>query len=68
MLSTDNLVFKRNISKRISATQLEKYLNRDNKGSVVLPDNDKFDANEDEEEREFIRQKIDLEIKNILEK
>jgi hypothetical protein len=63
----------RTTSKRISATGLEKFLNRDLKGSIILNENDKFmlpttiDNNEDDEEREFIKQKIDLEIKNILD-
>jgi hypothetical protein len=62
--SNDNYRYDRNSSARISATQLEKYL----KGSITLNENEKVDVNdEDDEDKEFLKQKIDLEIKSILD-
>jgi hypothetical protein len=55
-------------SKKISVHGLEKYLKGDLKGSIVINDGDNLCiGNEDDEEREFIRQRIDMEINTILD-
>jgi hypothetical protein len=56
-------------SKKISVTGLEKFLNKELKGSILTStdNNDKIENLEDDEEREFIKQRIDLEIKSILD-
>lgn len=55
-------------SKKISVSGLEKFLKTDLKGSIVLNEGENLNmGNEDDEEREFIRQRIDMEIKTILD-
>jgi hypothetical protein len=57
---------ERKRSERISINGLEKFLNRDQKSSSIILDSEKIEDG-DEEEKEFIRQRIDMEVKTILD-
>jgi hypothetical protein len=63
----NNYIRKEN--RRLSAKQVEKFLGKASfaAGSFLYQDLDQMEENEDEEEKEFIKQKIDLEIKNIID-
>ncbi len=67
-LTENNIAPKheRKRSERISINGLEKFLNRDQKSSSIILDSEKIEDG-DEEEKEFIRQRIDMEVKTILD-